>query len=133
MPPRSNSSAAKVTSATASPQNEAEVKEAISTMANALKGTYSTGSFDGGIGASGLYHRYAEFWDAKLVTTTTGSTTITFPFTLVDAIVEQHTISDGGALSTNTLYAHNTRTVPLTLSGVKTIISVAMVHNTKEA
>lgn len=133
MAPRPSSSAARVTSLTANPQTQEELQEAVSTMANALKGTYATGSFDGGIGGTGLYHRYAEFWDAKLVTTLTGSTTITFPYTLVNSMVTHHVISDTGAVTSSTIYADNTKTVPLVLSGAKNVIEVAMVHNTKEA
>ena len=128
-----NSSAAKVTSATAAPQNDVELRESVATMANALKGTYATGTFDGGIGASGLYHRYAEFWDAKLVTTVTGSTTITFPFTLVDSLVYQNSISDTGEVTEKAYHVDNSKTLSLVLTGVKNIIEVAMVHNTREA
>lgn len=129
---KGSSRSATITGSHTTPQNEQELKQSVSAMANALQGTYATGEFDGGIGGTGFYHKYAYFWDAKLVTTATGTTTITFPFTMNDTLVTQTTISDTGAISVHTIHVHDSKTFPATLSGIKTIFDVSMVRNTKE-
>lgn len=130
---KGSSRSATITGTHANPQNEQELKQSISAMANALQGTYATGEFDGGIGGTGFYHKYAYFWDAKLVTSAAGSTTITFPFTMDDTLVYQTSISDTGELTVHTINVHNSKSFPATLSGVKTIFEVSMVRNVKEA
>lgn len=122
-----------LTDANAVPNTPSEVAQSLQSCVNALRGTYATGSFDGGIvGSVGYYHKYAEFWEAKLVLTATGNTAITFPYTLVDAVLNIYTISDMGVVSLSRKYAHETKDIQIVLGGVKTIIEVAMVHNTKE-
>ena len=121
----------KISESNANPINEVEVKQTLTMLANALKGTYGTGEFNGGLGdelAYGYWHQYAMYWDAKLVFTATGSVTITFPFTLVDAPVRIFNVSDS---SSSVYYVHKSKSITISATG-KTIVEVGFVKNIKE-
>jgi len=107
-----------------------ETAETLQNLAIALKGTYGSGEFDGGLGtgAEGYYHRYAMYWDAKLVCTASGSTTITFPFTLVNAEI---CVLDVATNERSYFYADGTKQFTFNGNG-KTVISTMFIKNTKE-
>jgi hypothetical protein len=119
-----------ITDSNAKPINQVEMANSLQMMANALKGTYGNGEFDGGLGsiANGYWHRYAMFWDAKLVFTATGSVTITFPYTVVDSMVK---VYDASANTASVYYIESSKTLTFTASG-KTIVEVSFCKNTKE-
>lgn len=119
-----------ITDSNAKPINQTEVSNSLQMMANALKGTYGDGEFDGGLGqgAEGYWHRYAMYWDAKLVCTAYGAVTITFPYTIVDSMVK---VYDTTTNTTGVYYIQSSKTLTFTASG-KTIVEVSFVKNTKE-
>lgn len=115
----------------ASPKTAQETSNTIQTLVNALKGVYGNGDWDGGLGdiATGYYHRYAMYWDAKLSFTASGSVTLTFPFTVVDSIVK---VFDVTSKTMAVYYLDNSNSLSLTSLNGKTIIEVSFVQNTKE-
>ena len=71
------------------------------------------------------------FWDGKLSFIGSGSTTVAFPFTVVDTVVKVFKIS-GTTTTQELIYIAKDNTLALTgLTGL-TIIELAFVKNTKE-
>lgn len=119
-----------VTDALAKPQNEKELAETISSLVNATRGSNGDGQWDGGVGGEGTWVKYRMFWDAKLVFSGLGSTTITFPFTVVDSVVR--VIKCGTAPIEGLYYVNGRKTLDITGLNGTTIIELSMVKNTKE-
>lgn len=120
-----------ITDSTAKPINDDEVATSLQLMANALKGTYGYGEFNGGLGeniGNGYWHRYAMYWDAKLVFTGTGTTTITFPYTVIDSMVH---VYDTATNTDQVYYIENSKTLTFNASG-KTIVEVSFVKTGRE-
>ena len=113
----------------ASPKNQADVENSIRQLTNAVRGIYGTGEWDGGVAGSGYYHRYAMYWDAKLTFTGSGSTILSFPFTVVDSLVR---VTDIATLTTKVYYIENNNQLSVSNLGGKTIVEVSFVKNTKE-
>lgn len=119
-----------VTDALAKPQNEKELAETISSLVNATRGSNGDGQWDGGVGGEGTWVKYRMFWDAKLVFSGLGSTTITFPFTVVDSVVR--VIKCGTTPIEGLYYVNGRKTLDITGLNGTTIIELSMVKNTKE-
>ena len=123
-----NNRSVTITDAIARPRNEKEMQETLQMTANALLGTHGDGEWDCGVaGATCYYHKYAQFWNAKVSLTFSGTVIISFPFTIVDSILKQ--IKDDG--TTTNVYVSNAKQVTLTGSG-KYILELFFVKNVKE-
>lgn len=125
-PRKSNS--VTITEAMAKPQSPKEMGVAVESFANALDGTYGTGEWDGGVeGASGFWHRYSQYWDAKLVVTISTSQLIVFPFTVIDSLLRL-TKLDG---TSSIIYIENAKQLNVAGNG-KYVLELFFVKNTKE-
>lgn len=130
--PKNSSRTTIVTEAMAKPTNEREAKEAMVQVVNALRGSYGTGEWDGGFdGATGYWTKYSMFWDAKLSFVGSGTTTVTFPFTVIDSIVKVFKIT-GTSATQELIYIAKGNSLALTGLTGTTIIELAFVKNTKE-
>lgn len=121
-----------VTDANAKPKNETELAETISTLVNANRGSNGDGTWDGGVdGSNGYWVKYRMFWDAKLSFVASGTTTITFPFTVVDSVVR--VIRCGTNPGVEVLYyIDRSKTLSLSNLNGRTVIELSMVKNIKE-
>lgn len=124
-----NSRITVVTEAMAKPKNEREATEAMMNVVNSLRGSNGQGEWDGGLAGTGYWVKYSMFWDGKLTFDGTGSTTITFPFTVIDSMVKVY------AVATNTVknyYVSNSKTLDVSGLTGKTIVEITFVKNGKE-
>lgn len=123
-----NNKTTTVSESVSKPLNETELKSSVQVMGNALRGVYGDGEWDGGVGGTGYWVKYAMFWDAKLVFDGTGAHTITFPFTVADSIVR---VTSTITLVTTNYYIASGTSLALTLSG-KSIIEINFAKNAKD-
>lgn len=106
-----------ITELFAYPANENEGRNSFRSVINALLGTWGNKAWDGGLDDAnvvhGYWHRYARFWDCKLVFDSSGDTEIELPFLVKYGVAR---ILDTSTETEAVRYIENSKS--LTFSGV---------------